>query len=102
MYIVRLKKQFATSEDAINFILSIIAEAGVEEEFEIINIREDLCGRIKDLWTASGVISNEFLKLSDELQDPVQKLHANNLVKEYKRHESWLYNLTKRLNCWDK
>ena len=102
MFIVKSKKMFKTSEEATYFILSVIAEAGLENEFENIEIREDLCGRIKDLWSSEEKVSEEFKELSEELTDPVQKLHAKNLSKEYERHKERLYDLTKRLNCWGK
>lgn len=72
----------------------------IEEEFVNIEIREDLCGRIKDLWNSETIISEEFKKLSDELKDPVQKLNANTLSKEYEHHKSRLYDLSERLDCW--
>lgn len=102
MYMVIAKKNFKTSEEAVHFILSVIAEAGLEEEFQVVERREGLCGMIKDLWNAEADLSDKFKKLSEELTDPVQKLHANNLSKEYERHESRLYDLSKRLDCWEK
>lgn len=102
MYIVKSKKKFNTSDDAIHFILSVIAEAGVEEEFEVIEIREDLCGRIKDLFASEDDISQEFMKLSHKLTDPVQKLNAQKLSKEYEYHKGRMYDLAKRLDCWEK
>ena len=102
MYLVQSKDRFLTSEEAVHFILSVIAEAGLENEFEIIEIRDDLCGMIKDLWSSEEKVSEEFKELSEELTDPVQKLHAKNLSKEYDRHKERLYDLTKRLNCWGK
>ncbi len=102
MYIVQSKKPFKTSEEAIHFILSVIAEAGLEDEFKVIEIREDLCGRLKDLWNSEAIVAEAFEKLSAELQDPVQRAHAKTLSREYERHRSRLYDLTKRLNCWEK
>lgn len=102
MYIIQSKNRFKTSEEAIHFILSVIAEAGLEEEFKVVEIREDLCGRIKDLWNSEVTVSEEFKKLSDELEDPVQRAHARTLSREYERHRSRLYDLTKLLNCWEK
>lgn len=102
MFVVQSKKSFNTSEEASYFILSVIAEAGIEEEFNNIEIREDLCGRIKDLWNSEAIVSEEFKKLSDKLKDPVQKLHAKNLSNEYDIHKSRLYDLSKHLNCWKK
>lgn len=101
MYIVQSKKKFKNSEDATYFTLSVIAEAGLEDEFENVQIREDLCGRIKDLWGSEEIVSNEFKKLSEELKDPVQKQYANNLSIEYKQHKNRLYELSNRLNCWE-
>ncbi len=101
MFVVQSKKRFETSEQAIHFILGVIAEAGLEQEFEVIEIREDLCGRIKDLWNIEKIASEEFKKLSDDLTDPVQKLHAKGLSKEYDRHRERLSDLTDRLNCWE-
>ena len=100
MYVVQSKKKFKNSEDATYFILSVIAEAGLEDEFENIQIREDLCGRIKDLWGSEEIVSKEFKKLSEELTDPLQKQHANKLSDEYKQHENRLYELSKHLDCW--
>lgn len=101
-YIVQSKKRFRTSGVAVHFILSVISEAGLEEEFDVVEIREDLCGRIKDLWNSEAITAEEFKKLSEELQDPVQRQHANTLSREYKRHSERLYDLTIHLNCWEK
>ena len=100
MYVVQSKKKFKNNKDATYFILSVIAEAGLEDEFENIQIREDLCGRIKDLWGSEEIVSKEFKKLSEELTDPIQKQYANKLSDEYKQHKNRLYELSKHLNCW--
>lgn len=102
MYVIKSKKTFHDLEEAIQFLLSVIAEAGVEEEFDVIEIREDLCGIIKDLWNSETAVSEKFKKLSEEIKDPVQKLHATNLAKEYDRHVSSLFDKICRLNCWEK
>jgi len=95
MYIVQSKERFLTSEEAIQFILSVIAEAGLEDEFKVVEIRDDLCGMIKDLWSSEENVSKEFKELSEELIDPVQKLHAKNLSKEYERHKVTLRSESK-------
>ncbi len=100
MYVVQSKKKFKNIEDAIYFTLSVIAEPGLENEFENIHILEDLCGRIKDLWGSEEIVSKEFKKLSEELTDPVQKQYANKLSGEYKQHKNRLFELSERLNCW--
>lgn len=102
MYIVRAKQTFETNEKATYFILSIIAEAGLENEFYVIEVREDLCGKIKDLFMSEDTISQDFMKLSHNLTDPVHKLQAQKLSKEYEYHKGRMYDLAKRLKCWEK